>query len=485
MRTHLIRVAGFILVVVLGLLLWRWSAPSDESRGLHGGPMFSFSADRVDRLEVRRPRGHHVLVRDRADGGWRLEGDTPDLVDATAMNGALESLVAAGTFPVLPGTEPDERRFGFGGEHSIELIFHLQGGARHRVALGDVAPVSDQVYASGAGRPGVFGVGGGFYSIAARLPDSARLMTLLPVLTLDEASALALERRGAPTLYFRQDETGVWWLRGDVQLTGLAARYHEHFADRRSDQAGSRWWRANERRLANLVFRATATSLAGFVPPLEATPGLMAEHGLDDPYRGIVLHAADEAHRLELGEEQSQKLVMARRDGALVLTRAEALGPAEGPLSDYLDLSALGFRLLDADSLHVDEGAEPLLWGVRAADVQARFAARQSPWDVSVPPGREPMRDHETIANQVHDLQVYLDRLAMVDLLPDAQELPLSRDGVWRVTAWSGKDEPRRVWLGRHRVSGRPALWDRATGRVAVVDEEILVSLRSLRGAWN
>ncbi|MEZ4387463.1 MAG: DUF4340 domain-containing protein [Candidatus Krumholzibacteriia bacterium] len=482
MRSNLVKLAGIILALLMGLLLWRWSAPADQDRGLHGGPMFSFKPAAVERLEVRRALGTDVLVRE--PGGWRLEGQVEDLVDAERMDTALAVLVEADAFPVLPGTEPDARRFGFGGEGAIELIFHLAGGGRERLALGDVAPVSDQIYASGAGRRGVFGVGGGLYAVAVRLPDSVRLPRLLPPLTLADVDSLTLGRRDGASWRFRRGADGRWWCRlegGVADLAGLAAAYHTRFTDRRLAEPDGTWVQADRRRLADLVFRATDTAVTGFVPAAGATPDLLADYGLLPAYRTLDLHQGPDTWSVAFGELQEADRVMARRQRALVITRAEALAPAEGFLGEFLDLTALGYRLADADSLHVDEPDRPLLWGRRAPDPRARFEARQSGWDAAVPPGWTLTFGAETTANHIDDLQVTLDRLGMIDLLPTSAVDPLAAEPRWRVRGWFGDGSVREAWLGRHRVTGQPVLWAPATGRVAVVDEVMLVTLRSLR----
>jgi hypothetical protein len=482
LRSNLLKLAGIILALLMGLLLWRWSAPADQTRDLHGGPMFSFSPTDVVRLEVRRALGTDQLVREA--GGWRLEGQVDDLVDARQMDDALRTLVEADGFAVLPGTEPDARRFGFGSEGAVELIFHLAGGGRERLALGAVAPVSDQVYASGAGRPGVFGVGGGLFAVAVRLPDSVRLRSLLPALALADLDSLRLERRGSPGWRFGHDADGRWWLRlpgGADDLAGQAAAYHGRFSDRRRDEPGAVWVQADRRRLADLVFRATETAVSGFVPAAEATPSLLDDYGLAPAYRELVMQRGPSTWTLALGEPQADDVVMARRQQALVITRAEALMPTEGFLSEFLDLTALGFRLADADSFRVDQPDRPLLWGRRAADPRARFEARLSPWDAVAPPGWSFAFGAETTGNHVHDLQVRLDRLSMVDLLAASPVDPLAAGPRWRVRMWAADGAPREVWLGRHGGTGQAVLWEPATGRVAVVDDEMLITLRSLR----
>lgn len=482
MRTNLLRLSAVIVAILLGLLLWRWSAPSDQDRGLHGGPLFSFAPDQVVRLEVHRTRGTDVLVRE--DGTWRLEGQVTDLVDDRRLAEVLQTLAAGEGFPVLPGTEPDARRFGFGSESSVELVFHLAGGGRQRLALGDVAPVSDQVYASGAGRSGVFGVGGGTYAAAVSLPDAVRLQRLLPPLALADLDSLRLERRGAAAWRMSRGADGRWWLHlpgGPDDLTGLADRYHARFDDRRRDRQGSVQVQADRRRLADLVFRASDTAVAGFVPASEATPRLLADLGLAPAYRTLVMHQGPSTWTVAFGELQDDDLLIAQRQQALVITRAAALVPAEGPLSEFLDLTALGFRLADADSFHIDQPDRPLLHGRHAPDPRARFEARLSPWDASAPAGWEFTFGAEATGNHLHDLQLTLDRLPMRDLLPAAAADPLADRERWRVRAWSGDGAPREVWLGRLGAQGQPVLWDPSTGRVAAIDEEILVTLRNLR----
>ncbi len=87
LRLNLLKLAGIILALLMGLLLWRWSAPADQDRGLHGGPMFSFSPADVVRLEVRRALGTDLLVREarwlaprgtgRRPGRWPADGRRP------------------------------------------------------------------------------------------------------------------------------------------------------------------------------------------------------------------------------------------------------------------------------------------------------------------------------------------------------------------------------------------------------------------------
>ncbi|MBD3222591.1 hypothetical protein GF314_15255, partial [bacterium] len=290
MRGWIWRLVGVLIGVVVAMALWRWSDAPDAARGLDGGPLFDFAADAVVRLEVRRALSDDELLRD--GDGWRLEGTHADIVDTRRMTTVLETLVGGEGFPVLPGTEPGERRFGFASERALELVFHLRGGGRHRLALGDLAPVSDQIYASGAGRPGVFGVGGRYYAAAAELPDNVRLQTLLPEMRLSGLDSLVIGRRGGDPWTFLATGDGRWWLAHDAAdppLVGLAAAYQRRFADRRTTIDGRHAVLASQRRLADVVHWATASDVVAFVPATEATPALLADQGLAPPYRTVTL----------------------------------------------------------------------------------------------------------------------------------------------------------------------------------------------------
>lgn len=483
MRKRGIQLLAVFLGAALALVLWRWSDPGDQARGLQGGPLFDFAPEAVVRLELRRAAGTDVLVR--RDAGWRLEGRTTDLVDATRMADVLATLVPGHGDPVLPGTEPGSRRFGFADENALELIFHLRDGGRRRLALGDPAPVSDQVYASGAGRPGVFGVGAREYLAAMRLPDSVRLPRLLPPVALAALDSLRIARRDQPALVFARGEDERWWLRlpGDLDaLVGPAARYHRVYDDRRRTPDGVIWVAASRRRLADVVFRATDTAVMRFVPADSVTPAVLAELGLAPPRRVVTMQAGAVTRRIALGERDAAGGVFARRLETVLIARPQALQPLTGGLDEFLDLTALGFALADADSYHIDRPDRPVLRGRRAADPRRRFRAGLSPWDPLTPPGWRLGPAPDRVANHLHDIQVYLDRLDTRAVVARPSPRPLTGDDRWRVRAWFGEEEVRTVWLGERQPDGLAVLWEPANERVVVIDPEILTSLRNLGG---
>jgi len=487
MRRRLVRVAIAVVAVASAAWLWSWSGRDrGEGRGLLGGPLFDFTADQVVALEIRRTEGACRLVR-QPDRSWTLTGLVADLVDTLRLAPVLAELAGGSGAPVLAGTEPDERRFGFGGERSLELVFHLRDGGRERLAFGDVTQVSDLVYARGAGRRGVCGGRGGLFATAARLPDSVREARLLPPISAAELDSLAVDRRGGAALFFAPRSDGTWWLRlpgGMEALVGKAARYHRRYADRREERDGGSWFLADVRRVRDLVFRASDTAVVEFPPAAGPDAVDPAAVGLEPPYRAVTLFAQGGGRpRVEFGEDQGGDLrrVYARRDGALVVTRLEALLPLEGPVSGFLDLDALSFRLELADSFRVEAPDRPLLAGTRAPAAAARHRVHQSVWNALVPAGWRAAFGLEATANHVSDLQIYLDRLETVEVLDPAAVDPLRTDPRWRLRAWFPGGRVHEVWLGRLAGDGRAAVWEPRDGKVLVVGDEILVTLHSLR----
>lgn len=486
MRPWIRRAALWLLPIAAGLWLWRWSEDRQAAERLRGGPLFDFAVSEIETVEMRRLQGSSRLVRDAA-ASWILTGTTTDLVDPQRVESALAPLVAGIGFQVIAGTRPDERRFGFGGEQALELVFHLQDGRQQRLALGDYNPVSDMFYASGAGRPGVFGVGGDLHAAAFRLPDSVRWPSLLPPLRAADLDSIHLGRRGDETLVMVRLDDGRWWLRRPAAarpLAGKAGRYHERYQDRRRERDGVVWLLADERRLRELVFRATETAIVQFAPPDPEPAEVLGDLGLDHPYRVLDLWPrAGGTWRVEFGElwQEARPVVPARRQGALVMTRGEALLPLEGPLADFLDLGALSLRTADADSFRVDEPQRPLLWARRAAVQAEQPPHLQNVWDPVAPAGWEFAFARRITANHLDDLQVGLDRLDCLEVLEPQQADPLRQADRWRLRIWLPAERFGEVWFGTLLADGRPAVWEPADGKCLVVSEQMLVTLRNLR----
>jgi hypothetical protein len=487
MKRLIIRGTVAVAVLAAAWWLWSWSDDEEHGRGLGGGPLFDAGPRDVASVEIRRPSGATVITRH--GDGWRATGLVEDFVDSDRFEPALRAILDGVGQPVIAGTEPDERRYGFGGDGSLELVFNLTGGGRRRLALGDANPATGVVYASGAGRIGVFGVGGGLYAEASRLPDSARLARLLPPVALADLDSLVLGRRGGDALVFAPLDDGRWWMRLDgdhARPGGRAARYHDRYADRRRAHDGAAWALADARRLRDLVFRASDTAVAGFLPPGADAGAESADRGLVPPYRTVAMHRGGaDPWLVAFGEVQERqpgvRVLAARRQQALVMTRPEAVAPCEGAVSDFLDLGALSFTVALVDSLRLDTPDRPVLWGRRVMDDHTARERKQSPWAAITPPGWELVFGAEATADHVADMRMRLDRLACVDVLAPSASDPLVSDERWRLRAWSTTGEAYEVWIGRLAGSGEAAVWDPADGRLLGIDSGFLVTLRNLR----
>ena len=146
--------AAGVLAVVGVALLTRPGAPDMVRKG----PLLPFPPDQIARVEEVKLGGRYVLAADPASGSWRLAGALEDLVGQRLVEAFLTELAAVTAGPVIPGTEQRDPRYGFGGPRALEVTVVDRDGATTRFELGDVNPITGQVYATGAGRPAVFSV---------------------------------------------------------------------------------------------------------------------------------------------------------------------------------------------------------------------------------------------------------------------------------------------------------------------------------------
>ena len=272
-----------------------------------------------------------------------------------------------------------------------------------------------------------------------------------------------------PLLIARAD--GGWWVREPASGLGTrVARYQQFYRDRRRTDAAGTWVLAEDRAVNSLIYEVSESPVKGFVPA--GTDGDVApEVGLEPPYRAVELTlAGGERHRIELGEVQDDDVVWARRGESVVATMATALATAEGPFVDFADLGAFSFAFARADSYSLDG----LLTGRADPDSAGRWLP------VGKAGGTLPIGPRAAM-NLLSDMQVALDRLAALEILPPAATDPLATKERYTVTAWLPGGRRHDLGLGRLRDSGRPAVWDPVDGKVLLVSQEILISLRAVR----
>ncbi len=455
-------------VVVLAVILWQWSGRGTAPDAGETPLLRSSPADIVA-IEVRQPGGASRL--ERADGGWQLAGVVTDFVDTSRVQPLLHSLAAATAGPPIPGAASDDRRFGFADADAVELLLTFRDGHSVQLGMGALNPVTGLVYARGAGRDGVFVVTGPLRDLWTTVPDAVRLRRLLPDIVRAEVDTVRIFARGAaqPLLIARAE--GRWWARQPG--TGLGtrvARYQQFYDDRRRTDAAGTWVLAEDRALSSLIYEVSETQVVDFAPA-GAEAAVAVEMGLEPPYRAVELVLADGVrHRLDLGELQENDLVWARRGASVVATQALALRTVEGPFADFADLGAFSFAFAGADSYSLD--------GLLTGRADPDSAGRWLPTGASG--GTLPIATRAAM-NLLSDLQVAMDRLPALDILPPAAADPLQAKERYTVTAWLPGGRRHDIALGRLRDDDRPAAWDAADGKVLVVSQEILVSLRAVR----
>lgn len=461
------RVAAGVVVVAAAAGLWIWSGRGAAPQQLEV-PLLTASPADIVGIEVRKLEGESRLARTPA--GWQLTGVVADHVDSARVVPLLRSLAAATAGPEIPGADPDDNRFGFAGEQAVELLLTFRDQPAVRLGMGARNPVTGHVYARGAGRAGVFVVAGPLLDLWTTVPDAVRLRRLLPSFPRAAVDTVRILARGAaePLLIARAE--GRWWLRRDASSLGTrVARYQEFYADRRRVDAAGTWIQGGDRPLSSLIYEVSETPLTEFAATGTGS-SFGVTVGLDPPYRAIELMlAGGERHRIELGELQADDRVWARRGTSIVATQPVALRTAESPYADFADLGAFSFAFARADSFSLDG----LLTGVADPDSAGRWLAHD-------PAGKPLAVAPRDAGNLLADMQVAFDRLPALEVLPPAAADPLQAAERYTVTAWLPGGRRHDLALGRLQ-DGRPAVWDHADGKVLVVAQEVLISMRAVR----
>jgi hypothetical protein len=462
-------VAAGAAAVAVAVVLWIWSGRG-TTEGVTETPLLRSSPADIVVIEVRKLEGSSRF--EQTDMGWILTGLIADEVDSSRMRPLLRSLAAATAGAEIPGADPDDRRFGFADVDAVELLLTFRDGQTMRLGMGAQNPVTGLVYARGTDREGVFVVTGPLRDLWNTVPDAVRLRRLLPPFARAEVDTVRIFARDVvqPLLIARADDGG-WWVREPASGLGTrVARYQQFYHDRRRTDAAGTWVLAQDRALSSLIYEVGESPVTGFAPA-GAEPAVAREMGLEPPYRAVELVLAGGVrHRLALGEEQENDVVWARRGTSVVATKALALRTVEKPFADFADLGVFSFAFARADSFSLDG----LLAGRADPDSLGRW----------LPLGRAggtlPIGNRAAI-NLLSDMQVALDGMSALEILPPSATDPLQSKERYTVTAWLPGGRRHDVALGRLRDGGRPAAWDPADGKVLLISEEILISLRAVR----
>ena len=235
-----------VWILALVLILaggWLWKIRSDRPAFDFslGGPLLTHTPEQIDGLLLTSGGAQYRLDRTGA-GVWVLTGAVTDFVEASALEKALKKLASATGGRLLPGTEPEDRRYEFNGPGAIRLTVFTIDGERTSLALGAGNPTTGQFYACGAGRKSCFPVTAEFRQMLAELPATVRNRTLLPSFPLQ--SVTKVEIRGGRSDTRLERHQGRWWLLVQDQeegpsLTGLgplARSYQALYRDRRRER---------------------------------------------------------------------------------------------------------------------------------------------------------------------------------------------------------------------------------------------------------
>lgn len=492
--------AVVLLAIVGALLLLRDDATPDLTGG---GPLLSFDLRTVERVQLTVGGVPYRFDR-HEDSLWTLSGAVSDWVDPLRLSQQLAAVGVADGGRVLPGTEPEDRRYEFNGPAAVHLTLQGPGGAEERLALGAVNPVTGNVYASGAGRVGCFPVLGEIRDRLAQLPDAVRLTSLLPPVPLAALDRVTLEQGRRREVLAASG--GRWWLLvpalDAAPLPPLLQDYQRLYDDRRRRDDEGLWVLADERAVSLLAYETGQLQVSRFVQP-DRTAGALADWQLDPPWRRITLQGegidpdptGEDPDRLTIGfgPPLDASNVPAVRRGNPLLVPLQALASLEAPLGNLLHGFALTERPLLADEVEVTGATGPLL-KARRSDREFRNDERTQ-WDQLLPlPGSNEEREHLTARNFLVDV----DRLPILAVLPPTEAKRVLKDEGRIVLTVRWTDPARtEVWQCGHldtdnlpggaerlapTTDGEPpvGLWRPADGRLLQVPATVLVTARNL-----
>ena len=144
-----------------------------------GGPLFTIPTADIDGLLITK-NGVQFRLDQSEEGYWTLTGAISDFVDQAVMQQFLNSLSTSTGGRLLPGSQPEDRRYDFNGPGSLRVTVFAVDGRTEKLAIGAKNPVSEFFYGSGAGRQACFPVSAGLREILTAVPTNLLLRNQLP-----------------------------------------------------------------------------------------------------------------------------------------------------------------------------------------------------------------------------------------------------------------------------------------------------------------
>jgi hypothetical protein len=450
-----IYLGALLIVAVVALLLLRRSpAPPDYTLG---GGLFTLTPDQIDGVLLTRDGAQYRLDR-TGSGYWTLSGALSDFLDQDGVAGLLQTLTASTGGRLLPGSEPEDRRYDFNGPGSLRLTLFSGDGEPQRLAIGTKNPVTGAYYGSGAGRSACFPVAPGLRDLLTQLPDRLRLRTLLPDFERDAVTGIEVQRDSRTDHLTRRERR--WWLRLPAEGAALLGPWYRDYtaiySDRVAEFAGSAWVLAHEQSVRLLVYESSRVVVKEMAPAADNLR-LKGEFGLDEPLALIRLTGdginpdptAGPADELELtiGTAVTEDRVPVLRGGNVLLTEPEAVTILGEPVAGLVDDTALGFSPALADSLVLTREGTVLLRAHRdrrPTRPGERFRERPADfWLTDFLAGAPADISERARHGRSQDLLVNLERTRTLRVLPPTRSAAVLKDEERvRLTLWFPPGEP-------------------------------------------
>ncbi len=493
-----------LLVVLAGVILLFFKVRTDNQRKaiILGGPLLRVQADSITGLLLTH-RGAQIRLDLVGEDTWTLSGSTEDFVDPNSMKLLLADLVGAQGGSILPGTEPEDRRYDFNGPESLRLTIFTTSHDKLTLALGTVNPVTGDYYASGLGRPGCFMVNAKLQRRLVGLPRAVELKTLLPAVTARDLDTIVL---GRGTNEYRLEKRKIgWWLqvpkRGLRALGADVVAYNQLYHDRLQTDSEGTWVLASDAAVRLLVFELSKI-IVREIKPAAQTADWSAKWRMSEPWRSVVFMGkginpdptGGDSDRLELvlGEPLGSQLIPVARRGVVLLADDQASNTLDQPLGALVSRTALGWSVLSANHLEIHQEGRLVLIGQRQGGTLEGDGRQQwkTPFPTTLPKGLSPAR----FAGITGEFMVELGRMKMLAPLPPVTgESPLQDRGLVEVKlsySDSGPVAEELFQVGYLKpgigsaaevATGAPrvGLWHPQTGQLVQVNESLLVTVRN------
>lgn len=473
-----------------------------------GGPLFPAGVQDIEGLLLTRQGSQYRLDR-TASGVWTLSGAVADYVDSLAVLKLLDTLTLAPGGPLLPGTDVEDRRYGFNGPEAIRLTVFLETGEAISLAVGTGNPVAGKFYASGAGREACFMVPAALVKVLGELPGSVQARQLLPGVNRDKVTQVELLRGDREARI--EKRAGRWWMQmppeGPAYLGEEVRSYQAMYSDRRTTDGQGTWVLASRAAMELLIYQVSDIIVRDIMPPDQAA-SLVEAWQLDPPWRRVVLTGqglnldptADSPDRMVIsfGPALDVQSVPALRRGNVVLTDPGTLDTLEQPLGILAHRTALTFGVLEADTISLKRENRLLLRGDRSGT--AVTPEGREAWQTIFPPeGAVELGDTDR-HGFIQDLAVNLERIPVLAVLPptgDSAVLAERERVKIRVSFVSENGARNEVFeigylVEENLPDGSPplaptegkmpptALWFPADGKLLQIPGQILVTARNL-----